>query len=678
MLTKDQFADNHFIRTIIEDDLKSGKHTAIQTRFPPEPNGYLHIGHAKSICLNFGLAYIYDGQCNLRFDDTNPEKENQEYVDSIKEDVRWLGFEWSGEPRYASDYFDQLFDYAIGLIKEGKAYVDDLTPEEMREYRGTLTEPGKNSPYRDRSVEKNLDLFYKMRDGAFPDGSKTLRLKIDMASGNINMRDPVIYRIRRAHHHNTGDKWCIYPMYDYTHCISDAIEGITHSLCTLEFEAHRPLYDWILNNISKHANLLNKIDRIINDLHKLRKSTNQNKEMYYSHIAHPLVELSIQEMEKSIEKMDETNDLNNDIQDLIKDLSHEDLLYPWKEELEGIATHQLGVPVDFSIQILKDIVDKINKDNKDNKDNPRPHQYEFSRLELLYSITSKRKLNQLVSEGHVSGWDDPRMPTISGMRRRGYTPEGLRLFAKRVGISKSENIVDMSVLEGAIREELENSAPRLMAVLDPLKVTLTNFETGKTQSRSAAFHPNHEEMGSREVPVSSTIYIERDDFAENPPKGFKRLTPGGEVRLRHGYVIRCDEVVKDAAGNVVELKCSIDHDTLGKNPEGRKVKGVIHWVSAEHAAPITVRLYDRLFTVERPDAVRGDDGEYLPFTDFLNPESVREITAYAESAVQNLPPESRWQFERIGYFVTDRKDYAADKPVFNKTVGLKDTWQKAA
>ena len=561
MLTKDQFADNHFIRTIIEEDLKSGKHTAIQTRFPPEPNGYLHIGHAKSICLNFGLAYIYDGQCNLRFDDTNPEKENQEYVDSIKEDVRWLGFEWSGEPRYASDYFDQLFDYAVGLIKEGKAYVDDLTPEEMREYRGTLTEPGKNSPYRDRSVEENLDLFYKMRDGAFPDGSKTLRLKIDMASGNINLRDPVIYRIRRAHHHNTGDKWCIYPMYDYTHALSDAIENITHSLCTLEFESHRPLYDWVVEN-----------------------------------------------------------------------------------------TPVAG----------------------------KPRQYEFSRLELLYSITSKRKLNQLVTEGHVSGWDDPRMPTISGMRRRGYTPEGLRLFAKRAGISKSENIVDMSVLEGAIREELENSAPRLMAVLDPLKVTLTNFEAGKTQSRSAAFHPNHEAMGSREVPVSKTIYIERDDFAEVPPKGFKRLTPGGEVRLRHGYVIRCDEVVKDAAGNVVELKCSIDHDTLGKNPEGRKVKGVIHWVSAEHAAPITVRLYDRLFTVERPDAVRGDDGEYLPFTDFLNPESVREITAYAESAVQNLPPESHWQFERIGYFVTDRKDHTADKPVFNKTVGLKDTWQKAA
>ncbi len=560
MLNKEQFADNHFIRTIIEDDLASGKHTAIQMRFPPEPNGYLHIGHAKYICLNFGLAYVFDGKCNLRFDDTNPEKENQEYVDSIKEDVQWLGFQWEGEPRYASDYFDQLFDFAVQLIKDGKAYVDDLTPEEMREYRGTLTEAGKNSPYRDRSVEENLDLFMKMRDGAFPDGSKTLRLKIDMASGNVNMRDPVIYRIRRAHHHNTGDKWCIYPMYDYTHCISDAIENITHSLCTLEFEAHRPLYDWVLDNIS-------------------------------------------------------------------------------------IASH--------------------------------PRQYEFSRLELLYSITSKRKLNQLVSENHVSGWDDPRMPTISGMRRRGYTPEGLRLFAKRVGISKSENVVDMDVLEGAIREELEHSAPRLMAVLNPLKVTLTNFEAGKTQSRHAAFHPNVEHFGEREVPISSTIYIEHDDFAEEPPKGWKRLTLGGEVRLRHGYVIRCDEVVKDENGQVIELKCSIDHDTLGKNPEGRKVKGVIHWVSAEHATSIKVRLYDRLFTVERPDAVRGDDGEYLPFTDFLNPNSAQEITAFAESVVNDLPPESRWQFERVGYFVTDRHDHKqGEMPVFNRTVGLKDSWQK--
>ena len=560
MLNKDQFADNHFIRTIIEEDLKSGKHEAIQTRFPPEPNGYLHIGHAKSICLNFGLAYIYDGLCNLRFDDTNPEKENDEYVNAIKEDVEWLGFHWAGEPRFASNYFDQLYDYAVGLIKDGKAYVDDLTPEEMREYRGTLTEPGKNSPYRDRSEEENLDLFTRMKNGEFPDGSKTLRLKIDMASGNINMRDPVIYRIRRAHHHNTGDKWCIYPMYDYTHAISDAIEGITHSLCTLEFEAHRPLYDWVLDNIpAPHAT--------------------------------------------------------------------------------------------------------------------RPRQYEFSRLELLYSITSKRKLNQLVADGHVSGWDDPRMPTISGMRRRGYTPEGLRLFAKRAGISKSENVIDMSVLEGAIREELENSAPRMIAVLNPLKVTLTNFDPAQAQSRYAPYHPNHEEMGGRELPISQTLYIETDDFAENPPKGFKRLVPGGEVRLRHSYVMRCDEVVKDSDGHVVELKCSLDYDTLGKNPEGRKVKGVIHWLSAEHAVPATVRLYERLFTEPRPDAVRGADGEYLPFTNFLNPESVREIQAWVEASANDLPPESRWQFERLGYFVTDRKDHRPEQPVFNRTVTLKDSWQ---
>ena len=669
MLNKDQFADNHFIRTIIEEDLKSGKHKAIQTRFPPEPNGYLHIGHAKSICLNFGLAYIYDGLCNLRFDDTNPEKENDEYVNAIKEDVEWLGFHWAGEPRFASNYFDQLYDYAVGLIKDGKAYVDDLTPEEMREYRGTLTEAGKNSPYRDRSEKENLDLFTRMKNGEFPDGSKTLRLKIDMASGNINMRDPVIYRIRRAHHHNTGDKWCIYPMYDYTHCISDAIEGITHSLCTLEFEAHRPLYDWVLNNISKNANLLNRIDIIINDLYKIKKLTNQDNEMSYSYNAHPFVKPSEQEFDKSNKRVDEIWKLEEGVIKSIKDLSRENLLHSWKEELEAItAPYQLSsVPVvDFSIQILKEIVDVID---------PRPRQYEFSRLELLYSITSKRKLNQLVSDGHVAGWDDPRMPTISGMRRRGYTPEGLRLFAKRAGISKSENIVDMSVLEGAIREELENSAPRLMAVLNPLKVTLTNFEAGKTQSRRAAFHPNHEEMGDREVPISQTIYIEADDFAENPPKGFKRLIPGGEVRLRHGYVIKCDEVVKDEAGNVVELKCSIDHDTLGKNPEGRKVKGVIHWVSAEHAAEIKVRLYDRLFTVERPDAVRGEDGNYLPFTDFLNPESIKEITAYAEPVAKDLPAESRWQFERIGYFVTDRKDHSKDTPVFNRTVTLKDSWQ---
>ncbi len=671
MLNKDQFADNHFIRTIIEEDLKSGKHKAIQTRFPPEPNGYLHIGHAKSICLNFGLAYIYDGLCNLRFDDTNPEKENDEYVNAIKEDVEWLGFHWAGEPRFASNYFDQLYDYAVGLIKDGKAYVDDLTPEEMREYRGTLTEAGKNSPYRDRSIEENLDLFTRMKNGEFPDGSKTLRLKIDMASGNINMRDPVIYRIRRAHHHNTGDKWCIYPMYDYTHCISDAIEGITHSLCTLEFEAHRPLYDWVVDNIivtnDKTRYAINALSRFLSNLQskyiQLNLGNNINK--------HIEIDNEILNMRMMIcfqlENLNLESKLNvniNILQKLVNISSRSHEGGSWDEECTRIAE----LISDYS-NLIKEIMSLLSPFPT------RPRQYEFSRLELLYSITSKRKLNQLVSEGHVSGWDDPRMPTISGMRRRGYTPEGLRLFAKRAGISKSENIVDMSVLEGAIREELENSAPRLMAVLNPLKVTLTNFEAGKTQSRHAVFHPNHEEMGEREIPVSQTIYIEADDFAENPPKGFKRLTLGGEVRLRHGYVIKCDEVVKDEAGNVIELKCSIDHDTLGKNPEGRKVKGVIHWVSAEHAAEIKVRLYDRLFTVERPDAVRGEDGNYLPFTDFLNPESVKEITAYAEPAAKNLPAESRWQFERIGYFVTDRKDHSPEHPVFNRTVTLKDSWQ---
>ena len=673
MLNKDQFADNHFIRTLIEEDLKSGKHNAIQTRFPPEPNGYLHIGHAKSICLNFGLAYIYDGLCNLRFDDTNPEKENDEYVNAIKEDVEWLGFHWAGEPRFASNYFDQLYDYAVGLIKDGKAYVDDLTPEEMREYRGTLTEAGKNSPYRDRSVEENLDLFTRMKNGEFPDGSKTLRLKIDMASGNINMRDPVIYRIRRAHHHNTGDKWCIYPMYDYTHCISDAIEGITHSLCTLEFEAHRPLYDWVVDNIivtnDKTRLAINRLSYILSNLQSkyiqldLGNNINKHIEIYdeiYNEISNMRMIISFQLKNLKLESK-----LNVNILQKLVDISLRSYEGGfWDEEWTRIAE----LISDYS-NLIKEIMSLLSPFPN------RPRQYEFSRLELLYSITSKRKLNQLVSDGHVAGWDDPRMPTISGMRRRGYTPEGLRLFAKRAGISKSENIVDMSVLEGAIREELENSAPRLMAVLNPLKVTLTNFEAGKTQSRRAAFHPNHEEMGDREVPVSQTIYIEADDFAENPPKGFKRLIPGGEVRLRHGYVIKCDEVVKDEAGNVVELKCSIDHDTLGKNPEGRKVKGVIHWVSAEHAAEIKVRLYDRLFTVERPDAVRGEDGNYLPFTDFLNPESIKEITAYAEPVAKDLPAESRWQFERIGYFVTDRKDHSKDTPVFNRTVTLKDSWQ---
>ena len=556
-MTNEEFADNHFIRTIIEEDLKNGKYQSIITRFPPEPNGYLHIGHAKSICLNFGLAHIYGGRCNLRFDDTNPEKESDEYVRSIKEDVAWLGFQWH-EEHFASDYFDMLYHYAEELIQAGKAYVDELTADEMRDYRGTLTQAGKESPYRNRSVAENLDLFRRMKSGEFPDGSKTLRLKIDMASGNLNLRDPVIYRIRRVHHHRTGDKWCIYPMYDYTHALSDAIEHITHSICTLEFEAHRPLYDWVVENVAAPS---------------------------------------------------------------------------------------------------------------------RPHQYEFSRLELLYSITSKRKLNQLVTQKFVSGWDDPRMPTISGMRRRGYTPAGLRLFAKRAGISKSENVVDMELLEGAIREDLQATAPRLMAVLKPLQIEITNYQDGEIQGKSAPYHPENAEFGERELKLSPTIYIEEDDFAETPPKGFKRLTLNGEVRLRHAYIIKCNEVVKDENGNIIKLLCTVDFDTLGKNPEDRKVKGVIHWLP-ETAPKATVRLYDRLFTEERPDAVRGDDGEYRDFIEFLNPNSIEEITAVVEPIAQTLPPESYWQFERLGYFVTDRFDHTKDKPVFNRTVTLRDTWQK--
>ena len=544
---------SNFIRNIIEADLASGKHRNIVTRFPPEPNGYLHVGHAKSICLNFGLALDYMGKCNLRFDDTNPEKESDEYAQSIQDDVRWLGFQWNGEVRWASDYFQQLYDYAVELIKMGKAYVDDLTSEQMREYRGTLTQPGKNSPCRERSVDENIELFTRMKNGEFADGSMVLRAKIDMSSPNINMRDPAIYRIRRAHHIRTGDQWCIYPMYDYTHCISDALEGITHSICTLEFEDHRPLYDWVLDNIT-------------------------------------------------------------------------------------IPCH--------------------------------PRQYEFSRLELHYTITSKRKLLQLVTEKLVSGWDDPRMPTISGMRRRGYTPEGIREFARRIGVSKSENIVDMAVMEGAIREDLEARAPRVMAIINPLKVTLTNFEGA--QAREADFHPNHPEFGKRVVPISRELFIEADDFAEVPPAGWKRLTLGGEVRLRHSYVIRCDEAIKDAKGKVVELRCSIDHDTLGKNPEGRKVKGVIHFLSCEHALPAEIRLYDRLFTVPEPDADKESN-----FLEFMNPDSLTVVQGWVEAAVRDAAPETRYQFERLGYFCTDRRELQpGGKLVFNRTVTLRDSWVK--
>jgi glutaminyl-tRNA synthetase len=554
MSSTPQPAASNFIRSIIDADLASGKHRSIVTRFPPEPNGYLHVGHAKSICLNFGLAQDYHGKCNLRFDDTNPEKESNEYAQSIQDDVRWLGFQWNGEVRWASDYFEQLYEFAVELIQKGLAYVDDLTPEQMREYRGTLTEAGRNSPYRERSAEENLDLFIRMRGGEFADGSRVLRAKIDMSSGNINLRDPAIYRIRRAHHLRTGDKWCIYPMYDYTHCISDALEGITHSLCTLEFEDHRPLYDWVLDNIT-------------------------------------------------------------------------------------IPCH--------------------------------PHQYEFSRLELHYTITSKRKLLQLVNEGRVSGWDDPRMPTIIGMRRRGYTPEGIREFSKRIGISKSNNTVDMAVLESAIRDDLETKAARVMAVVNPLKVVITNFVAGQTESREAGFHPQHPEFGARVVPFDKEIWIEADDFSEAPPAGWQRLTVGGEVRLRYSYVMRCDEAVKDVAGNVVELRCSIDPETLGKNPVGRKVKGVIHWLSCEHALATEIRLYDRLFTVPEPDADRE-----IEFSTYLNPDSLKVVQGWVESCVKDAAPETRYQFERLGYFCTDRRDHHPGKPVFNRTVTLKDSWTK--
>jgi glutaminyl-tRNA synthetase len=546
---------SNFIRSIIDADLASGKHTNIVTRFPPEPNGYLHVGHAKSICLNFGLAQDYQGKCNLRFDDTNPEKESEEYAQSIQDDVRWLGFQWNGEVRWASDYFEQLYQYAIELINKGLAYVDDLTPEQMREYRGTLTQSGKNSPYRERSVAENLDLFARMRAGEFADGSRVLRAKIDMSSGNINLRDPAIYRIRRVHHIRTGDKWCIYPMYDYTHCISDALEGITHSLCTLEFEDHRPLYDWVLDNIT-------------------------------------------------------------------------------------IPCH--------------------------------PQQIEFSRLELHYTITSKRKLLQLVNQGQVSGWDDPRMPTIIGMRRRGYSPEGIREFAKRIGISKSDNTVDMTVLESAIRDDLESRVPRVMAVIRPLKVVVTNFVEGQTTAREAGFHPNHPEFGARLVPFGKEIWIEADDFSENPPNGWQRLTLGGEVRLRYSYVLRCDEAIKDAGGSVIELRCSIDSETLGKNPVGRKVKGVIHWLSCMHALRAEFRLYDRLFNVPEPDADKDID-----FCKYLNSDSLTVKQGWVEACVSDALPETRYQFERLGYFCTDRHDHKpGDKPVFNRTVTLKDSWSK--
>ncbi|WP_020160605.1 MULTISPECIES: glutamine--tRNA ligase/YqeY domain fusion protein [Methylobacter] len=553
MSTNENPPSSNFIRHIIDNDLKENKNNGkVATRFPPEPNGYLHIGHAKSICLNFGIAEEYKGTCNLRFDDTNPEKESDEYVQAIMRDVQWLGFQWS-ELRHASDYFEQLYDYAVQLIKDGKAYVDSLSAEQIRAYRGTLTEPGKESPDRNRSVEDNLDLFKRMREGEFADGQYVLRAKIDMASPNINMRDPALYRIRRVHHQRTGDKWCIYPMYDYTHCISDALEGITHSLCTLEFEDHRPLYDWVL--------------------------------------------------------------------DQLKTPSH-------------------------------------------------PQQIEFARLQLKYTIVSKRKLNQLVTEKHVSGWDDPRMPTIAGLRRAGFTPKSIRDFCERIGVTKQNSWIEMGVLEYCIREDLNENAPRAMAVLRPLRVVIENYPEDKTEYLEISNHPQKPEFGKREIAFSRVVLIEQDDFAEVPPPKYKRLVEGGEVRLRGTYVIKCNQVIKDADGNITELRCTYDPDTLGKNPEGRKIKGVIHWVAEAHSRPAELRLYDRLFKVPNPDNEEN-------FLEALNPNSLEVLTdCRVEASLADAKPESRYQFERTGYFCLDAKDSVGGKLVFNRTVTLRDTWEK--
>ncbi|HKU13572.1 MAG TPA: glutamine--tRNA ligase/YqeY domain fusion protein [Steroidobacteraceae bacterium] len=545
----------HFIRKIIADDVAAG-HTAVRTRFPPEPNGYLHIGHAKSICLNFSMAQEFGGTCNLRFDDTNPEKEEDEFIEAIQRDVRWLGFEWDGAPRFASGYFDQLHEWAVHLIKHGKAYVCHLSPEETRAYRGTLTEPGKDSPYRNRTVEENLALFEQMRRGELPEGTCVLRAKIDMAAPNMNMRDPTMYRIRHAHHHQTGDKWKIYPTYDFAHGQSDAIEGITHSLCTLEFEDHRPLYEWYLSN--------------------------------------------------------------------------------------------LPVPM-------------------------IPRQYEFARLNLNYTVVSKRKLKQLVEEKHVAGWDDPRMPTLSGLRRRGYTPAAIRAFCDLVGVTRSEGVVDVGLLEFAIRDDLDKQAPRAMCVLAPLKVTITNFDAGALEHFTAQLHPQKPEMGTRELPFTRELYIDRNDFRETAEKDFKRLVLGQEVRLRNAYVIRANEIVRDAAGQIVELKCTYDPDTRGKNPsDGRKVKGVIHWVSAAHCVDVEVRLYDRLFSVEFPE-----EDKSKTFLDFINPQSLTILSGCkAEPSLAGATSDIRYQFEREGYFCADSVESQPGKLVFNRTIGLRDTYGK--
>ena len=544
----------NFLEEIIEESIARGD-KRVQTRFPPEPNGYLHIGHAKSICLNFGLAKKYGGLCNLRFDDTNPVKEDVEYVDSIKEDVRWLGFEWAGE-HYASDYFDQLYEWAKELIKKGLAYVDDQTQEQIRQTRGTVTVPGTESPWRNRSVEENLDLFERMRAGEFGDGEKVLRAKIDMAHPNMLLRDPIMYRILHSEHHRTGNKWCIYPMYDYAHGESDSIERITHSICTLEFDVHRPLYDWFIEKLG---------------------------------------------------------------------------IFP-------------------------------------------SHQYEFARLNLTYTMMSKRKLLQLVQEGIVTGWDDPRMPTISALRRRGYTPESIRMFADKVGVAKRDNVIDLGLLEFCVREDLNKRAERRMAVLDPLKVVITNYPEDKQETVECVNNPEDESAGRRGVPFGREIWIERSDFMENPPKKYYRLSPGGEVRLRYAYLIRCDEVIRDAEGRVTELRCTYDPESSGgKSSDGRRVKGVIHWVSAAHAVRAEVRLFDRLFTRESLD----DPEEGKTFLDYLNPESLRKVTGYLEPSLAEASVGDKFQFERTGYFFMDR-DSAPGRPVFNRTVTLKDSWAKIA
>jgi len=547
-----------FIREIVAADLASGKHASTVTRFPPEPNGYLHIGHAKSICLNFGISIENEGGvCHLRFDDTNPAKEDVEYVDSIKEDVQWLGFDWGKNIYFASDYFEKLYGFAVELIQSGKAFVCELTLDEIAGHRGTPTKPGTNSPYRDRSPGENLELFQRMRDGEFADGTRVLRAKIDMASPNLHMRDPVLYRIRKTLHHRTGNKWCLYPMYDFTHCLSDSIEGITHSLCTLEFEVHRPLYDWVLDNVA--------IDS-------------------------------------------------------------------------------------------------------------RPRQIEFARLSLTYTVLSKRKLLTLVEEGRVNGWDDPRMPTVSGLRRRGYTPASIRSFCKTIGITKFNSLTDVALLEHSIRQDLNDTTPRRMAVLRPLKVVITNFDEDKVEELEAANHPKDPEAGTRSVPFTREIYVERDDFMEEPPRKFFRLGPGREVRLRFAYFITCNEVIKNAAGEVTELHCTYDPETHGGSaPDGRKVKGTIHWVSASHAFEAQVRLYDRLFTVEDPN--KEDDGK--TYLDHLNAESLEVIEdAKLEPGLAKAEPGERFQFERLGYFCADAGDSQAGKPVFNRTVTLRDAWAK--